>query len=99
MGVLLHEVFPKWFGLFIFGWPLYAYGLSIFALIKALRNYDFTIVLIISLLVLLPSIFLTWVLLTEGREGFLIWLIFVAAPFFMSAAALYRNLHVRVTRI
>jgi hypothetical protein len=97
MGVLLHEVFPAWFGLIIWGWPIYAYGLSAIALYKALRNRQLALALIFSLLVLLPSLFLTWILVQTGKGGIMVWSIFVAAPLFMSAAAFSRNLYIWVT--
>jgi hypothetical protein len=99
MVVLLHEIFTGGLVLIVLGWLLFAYGLSAMALYKAVTNCEFWAVLTLSLLVLLPSIFLTWILLTDGKDGFPLWLIFVAAPLFMSAAAFYRTLHVRVTRV
>jgi hypothetical protein len=92
MGVLLHEVFPAGFGLLLLGWPIYAYGFSIFALRQSLKNNDYTIVLTPSLLVLVPSLPLTLFLLSLGAGGVTGWLIFVAAPLFMSAAAFIRLL-------
>lgn len=94
MVVLLHEVFPAGFGFLILGWPIYAYGLSISALRKAFKDYESSAVLTPSFLVLLPSIFLTWILFTEAdaSDAFIIWLIFVAAPLFMSATAAFVRL-------
>ena len=90
MGVLLNDAFTPFFGFLFLGWLLLAYGLSALALYKALKNYNFWIVLILSLLVLLPALFQTRHLLSLGRVGFLAWLILDAAPLFMSVAALVR---------
>ena len=90
MGVLLNDAFTPFFGFLILGWLLLLYGLSALALYKALKNYNFWVVLILSLLVLLPTLSHTRHLLSPGRGGFIIWLIFDAAPLFMSVAALVR---------